>query len=202
MSEMSAQSVDTVDERSTDQVTAAKDAILEADHEKFVAAVLSGSAATSAVAVGLGDVAEDVRDAAISVARAALTGPAATGNETAILDALAAAVDADAEKGEQPVNRQEDHVRGAVVALYGHVANVGLPEGDAGREAALKRIVRALKVVGDHGAFVAAPTLAPFAKDLGVAAGALVGQLKTDALGGATATERRAGAAAVAGGAD
>ena len=32
---------------------------------------------------------EDVREAAISVARAALSGPAAAGNEAAILEALA-----------------------------------------------------------------------------------------------------------------
>ena len=57
----------------------------------------------------------------------------------------------------------------------------------------------ALHVVGDHGAFVAAPSLAPFAGDLGVAAVGVVGQLKKEALTGATAVERRAGAAGVAG---
>lgn len=199
MSEMSAQSADTVDERSADQVTAAKDAILEADHAKFVAAVLEGTAATSVVAAALGDVADDVREAAISVARAALSGPAAAGKEAAILAALAQTIDADVAQGEQPLNRQEDHVRGALVALYGHCADATLPAGDAARQPAMRRVVAALAVVGDHGAFVAAPTLAPFAADAGLDAGALVGQLKKEALTGSTAAARRAGAAAAAG---
>jgi elongation factor 3 len=200
MSEMSAQSAETVDERSDHQVTAAAEAIFEADHAKFVAAVLEGSADTSIVAGALGDVAENVRQAGISVARAALSGPAAAGKGDAILTALAKAVDADAAKGEQPLNRAEDHVRGAIIALYGHCADTGIPkEDEARRELALKRIVKALHVVGDHGAFIAAPALAPLAGDLGAAAAGLVEQLRTEALSGVTAEVRRAGAAAVAG---
>ena len=54
------------------------------------------------------------------------------------------AVDADAAKGEQPVNRQEDHIRGAIIALYGHCADTGIAKSeDARRELALKRIIKA-----------------------------------------------------------
>ena len=199
MSELSVQSADTVDERSADEVTAAKEKILEADHAAFVAAVLAGAADTSLVAAALGDVAEEVREAALSVARAALTGDAAAGNETAILAALEKAIDRYADAGDEPKNRQEDHVRGAVISLYGHCANVGIPPGDAKREEALKRLMRALRVVGNDGAFVAAAALAPFANDMGFAAGGIVSKLKTEALSAATVGERRAAAAAVAG---
>ena len=93
LSEVSAQSADTVDERSADQIVAAKEAVLELPHAPFVAAVLDGSIATTgAVAAGLGDVAEEVRDAALSLARAAVSGDAAAGKSSEILSALAAAV--------------------------------------------------------------------------------------------------------------
>ena len=54
-------------------------------------------------------------------------------------------------------------------------------------------------MVGDHGACVAAPSLAKLAVDLGAAEAATVDKLKAQALKGATAIERRAGAAGVAG---
>ena len=193
LSEVSAQSADTVDERSADQIVAAKEAVLELPHAPFVAAVLDGSIATTAVAAGLGDVAEEVRDAALSLARAAVSGDAAAGKSSEILSALAAAVDAAvADTPAAPANRAEDHVRGAIVALYGHCANETFPAGDAGREPALKRILASLRVLDDHGAFLASRSLASLAGDLGLAASALVSQLKSEALTGTTPEARRA----------
>ena len=199
LSEVSAQSADTVDERSADQIVAAKEAVLELPHAPFVAAVLDGSIATTAVAAGLGDVAEEVRDAALSLARAAVSGDAAAGKSSEILSALAAAVDAAVADAAAPANRAEDHVRGAIVALYGHCANETFPAGDAGREPALKRILASLRVLDDHGAFLASRSLASLAGDLGLAASALVSQLKSEALTGTTPEARRAAAAGAAG---
>ena len=199
LSEVSAQSADTVDERSADQIVAAKEAVLELPHAPFVAAVLDGSIATTAVAAGLGDVAEEVRDAALSLARAAVSGDAAAGKSSEILSALAAAVDAAVADAAAPANRAEDHVRGAIVALYGHCANETFPAGDAGREPALKRILASLRVLDDHGAFLASRSLASLAGDLGFAASALVSQLKSEALTGTTPEARRAAAAGAAG---
>ena len=48
----------------------------------------------------------------------------------------------------------------SLVALYGHCASTSLPAGDAGREPALKLILKSLGKLGDRGCFVAAPALA------------------------------------------
>ena len=73
MSEVSAQSADTVDERSAEAVSAAKDAILEASHEKFVASVLGGTADTSVVAVGA--MTDSVRVSSIHISQHAYAAP-------------------------------------------------------------------------------------------------------------------------------
>ena len=200
LSEMSAQSANDADERSAADITKAKEAVLESDHASFVAAVVSGDIASSPVAVATGDVAEEVRVAALSVARAALSGDAAEGKSAEILSALAKMVEDKVVAAEAATQaRSEDHRRGALVALYGHCASTSLPAGDAGREPALKLILKSLGTLGDRGCFVAAPALAPLAADLGVASNALVKQLMTDATTSASESERRAGAAGVAG---
>ena len=200
LSEMSAQSANDADERSAADITKAKEAVLESDHASFVAAVVSGDIASSPVAVATGDVAEEVRVAALSAARAALSGDAAEGKSAEILSALAKMVEDNVVAAEAATqDRSEDHRRGALVALYGHCASTSLPAGDAGREPALKLILKSLGKLGDRGCFVAAPALAPLAADLGFASNALVKQLMTDATTSASESERRAGAAGVAG---
>ena len=200
LSEMSAQSANDADERSAADITSAKEAVLESDHLAFVAAVVSGDIAASPVAVATGDVDDEVREAALSVARAALSGDAANGKASQILASLAKTVEDKVVATEaSTAMRSEDHRRGALVALYGHCAATSLPSGDADRSAALELILKSLKSLGDHGCFVAAPAVAPLAADLGAAATARIEKLMTDATISAAENERRAGAAGVAG---
>jgi hypothetical protein len=109
-------SADSTDDRSAEEVTAAKEAVLEAEHAPFVQAILDGSLPTSVVVAAMGDAAEEVRDAALSVARAAVSGDAASGKSSDLLAALASAVDGEA--GVASATRGKDLARGAVVALY------------------------------------------------------------------------------------
>ena len=200
LSEMSAQSANDADERSAADITNAKEAVLESDHLAFVAAVVSGDIAASPVAVATGDVDDEVREAALSVARAALSGDAANGKASQILASLAKMVEDKVVATEaSTAMRSEDHRRGALVALYGHCAATSLPSGDADRSAALELILKSLKSLGDHGCFVAAPAVAPLAADLGAAATARIEKLMADATTSAAENERRAGAAGVAG---
>lgn len=73
MSEISCASIETADERSAEEVAEAKEALLASDRGEFVDAVRSGKLISSKCAIGLGDVSEDIRDAALSVGRAALS---------------------------------------------------------------------------------------------------------------------------------
>jgi hypothetical protein len=147
-------SADSTDDRSAEEVTAAKEAVLEAEHAPFVQAILDGSLPTSVVVAAMGDAAEEVRDAALSVARAAVSGDAASGKSADLLAALASAVDGEA--GVASATRGKDLARGAVVALYGHLAATSLPADElAAREEALRRVLNALGSLGDDGCFVA-----------------------------------------------
>ena len=192
-------SADSVDDRSADEVTAAKEAVLEAEHAPFVQAILDGSLPTSVVVAAMGDAAEEVRDAALSVARAAVSGDAASGKSADLLAALAAAVDGEA--GGAPATRGADLARGAVVALYGHLAATSLPAGDAAREAALRRVLNALGSLGDDGSFVASRSAALLADAVSEEqALVMVESFKAKALAaGGDAAARRAAAASVAG---
>ena len=192
-------SADSVDDRSADEVTAAKEAVLEAEHAPFVQAILDKSLPTSVVVAAMGDAAEEVRDAALSVARAAVSGDAASGKSADLLAALAAAVDGEA--GGAPATRGADLARGAVVALYGHLAATSLPAGDAAREAALHRVLNALGSLGDDGSFVASRSAALLADAVSEEqALVMVESFKAKALAaGGDAAARRAAAASVAG---
>ena len=117
-------SADDVDERSAEEVTAAKEAVLEAQHLPFVQAILDGTLPTSHVVSFMGDASEEVREAALSVARAAVSGDAAAGKSAELLTALAKTVDG---AGDAPSTRSADLARGAVVALYAHLASTTLP---------------------------------------------------------------------------
>ena len=180
-------------------MTAAKEAVLEAEHAPFVRAILDKSLPTSVVVAAMGDAAEEVRDAALSVARAAVSGDAASGKSADLLAALAAAVDGEA--GGAPATRGADLARGAVVALYGHLAATSLPAGDAAREAALRRVLNALGSLGDDGSFVASRSAALLADAVSEEqALVMVESFKAKALAaGGDAAARRAAAASVAG---
>ena len=193
-------SADSTDDRSAEEVTAAKEAVLEAEHAPFVQAILDGSLPTSVVVAAMGDAAEEVRDAALSVARAAVSGDAASGKSADLLAALASAVDGEA--GVASATRGKDLARGAVVALYGHLAATSLPADElAAREEALRRVLNALGSLGDDGCFVASRAAAllvdavPEAQIL-----SMVNEFKTKALAAeGDANARRAAAASVAG---
>ena len=180
-------------------MTAAKEAVLEAEHAPFVQAILDGSLPTSVVVAAMGDAAEEVRDAALSVARAAVSGDAASGKSADLLAALAAAVDGEA--GGAPATRGADLARGAVVALYGHLAATSLPAGDAAREAALRARPERARIARDDGelrgvAFGGALADAVSEEQALV----MVESFKAKALAaGGDAAARRAAAASVAG---
>ena len=192
-------SADSVDDRSADEVTAAKEAVLEAEHAPFVQAILDGSLPTSVVVASMGDAAEEVRDAALSVARAAVSGDAASGKSADLLAALASAVDSEA--GGAPGTRGSDLARGAVVALYGHLAATSLPAGDAAREEALRRVLSALGSLGEDGCFVASRSAALLVDAMSEAELlSMVESCKARALAAAgDVSARRAAAASVAG---
>ena len=101
LSDFSGVSADSVDDRSADEVTAAKEAVLEAEHAPFVRAILEKSLSTSVVVAAMGDAAEEVRDAALSVARAAVSGDAANGKAADLLAALASASADERSRAEQ-----------------------------------------------------------------------------------------------------
>ena len=193
-------SADSTDDRSAEEVTAAKEAVLEAEHAPFVQAILDGSLPTSVVVAAMGDAAEEVRDAALSVARAAVSGDAASGKSADLLAALASAVDGEA--GVASATRGKDLARGAVVALYGHLAATSLPADElAAREEALRRVLNALGSLGDDGCFVASRAAAllvdavPEPQIL-----SMVNEFNTKALAAeGDANARRAAAASVAG---
>ena len=199
LSDFSGVSADSVDDRSADEVTAAKEAVLEAEHAPFVRAILEKSLSTSVVVAAMGDAAEEVRDAALSVARAAVSGDAANGKAADLLAALASAVDGEA--GGAPATRGADLARGAVVALYGHLAATSLPAGDAAREGALRRVLSALGSLGDDGCFVASRSAAllvdalPEAELLATVESCVARALAA----GGDVSARRAAAASVAG---
>ena len=199
LSDFSGVSADSVDDRSADEVTAAKEAVLEAEHAPFVQAILDGSLPTSVVVASMGDAAEEVRDAALSVARAAVSGDAASGKSADLLAALASAVDSEA--GGAPGTRGSDLARGAVVALYGHLAATSLPAGDAAREEALRRVLSALGSLGEDGCFVASRSAALLVDAMSEAELlSMVESCKARALAAAgDVSARRAAAASVAG---
>ena len=199
LSDFSGVSADSVDDRSADEVTAAKEAVLEAEHAPFVQAILDGSLPTSVVVASMGDAAEEVRDAALSVARAAVSGDAASGKSADLLAALASAVDSEA--GGAPGTRGSDLARGAVVALYGHLAATSLPAGDAAREEALRRVLSALGSLGEDGCFVASRSAALLVDAMSEAELlSMVESCKTRALAATgDVSARRAAAASVAG---
>ena len=200
LSDFSGVSADSTDDRSAEEVTAAKEAVLEAEHAPFVQAILDGSLPTSVVVAAMGDAAEEVRDAALSVARAAVSGDAASGKSADLLAALASAVDGEA--GVASATRGKDLARGAVVALYGHLAATSLPADElAAREEALRRVLNALGSLGDDGCFVASRAAAllvdavPEPQIL-----SMVNEFNTKALAAeGDANARRAAAASVAG---
>jgi len=200
LSDFSGVSADSTDDRSAEEVTAAKEAVLEAEHAPFVQAILDGSLPTSVVVAAMGDAAEEVRDAALSVARAAVSGDAASGKSADLLAALASAVDGEA--GVASATRGKDLARGAVVALYGHLAATSLPADElAAREEALRRVLNALGSLGDDGCFVASRAAAllvdavPEERIL-----SMVNEFNTKALAAeGDANARRAAAASVAG---
>ena len=109
LSEASAQSAEDADDRAPDEIARAKERVLELDHAPFVAAVLDGTASTTAVFAALGDACDEVREAALSVARAAVSGDAAEGRADALASSLAAAVDAFASSPPQSPDPDSQH---------------------------------------------------------------------------------------------
>ena len=199
MSEASAQSAEDADDRTPDEIARAKERVLELDHAPFVAAVLDGTASTTAVFAALGDACDEVREAALSVARAAVSGDAAVGRADALASSLAAAVDALASSPPH-AQRRDDLARGGLVALYLHCASALIPEGDAAREPALKRALAALGSLGDEGCFVAARHLAPLVRGAEAETRLVLAKLRRDAVDGDLRPDlRRAAAAGAAG---
>ena len=190
-------SADDVDERSAEEVTAAKEAVLEAEHLPFVQAILDGTLPTSHVVSFMGDASEEVREAALSVARAAVSGDAAAGKSAELLTALAKTVDG---AGDAPSTRSADLARGAVVALYAHLASTTLPPTPpTARVEALTRVLNALKCLGDDGCFVASRAASTLADALGDDLTLKIEELKKTALSTTDVTTRRQAAAGCAG---
>ena len=190
-------SADAADERSAEEVTAAKEAVLEVEHGPFVTAILDGTLPTSVVVAAMGDASEEVRDAALSVARAAVSGEAAAGKSDQLLTALASTVDG---AGDAAATRGADLARGAVVALYAHLAATTLPAGtDAKREEALRRVLSSLKNLNDDGCFVASRSAALLSDALGNDLIVNIEQLKNNSLTTDDVSTRRACASGCAG---
>jgi hypothetical protein len=94
------------------QVEAHKELLQAASHADFVAAVLAGGVSSSQIALsGLGDPSEEIRETALSAARAACSGAAAAGKEAEILTALAANVDGAIAKGAAPGSHEVGRCR-------------------------------------------------------------------------------------------
>ena len=195
MSSMSCASVETVDERSEDEVREAKEATLASDREAFVSAVRRGEFIGTTLARALGDVSADVREAALMVGRAALSDVTDKTSGGECVDAFSAYLTE--RGGSEPTSRGEDHTRGAAIALYAHAAQLFCD--DAGKLAAIERIVEALRCVRDAGAFVGARAVGNLAADVRDAAIAMLPGLKKSAFTGTDVSERRQGAAAMAG---
>lgn len=203
MSEISAASCETVDERSSEEVREAKEAMLASDKRAFATSASSGKFISTHVASGLGDVAEEIREAALMVGRAALSelksggggGDADAATGRACADALGAFMEACG--ASEPASHGEDHTRGGAMALYGHAGQLFYD--DAGKIAAIEKIVEALKSVKDAGAFIGARAIGNLAADVREAACGMIDGLKTRAFTGANSSERRAGAAGMAG---
>ena len=199
LSEVSAQSADTVDERSADQIVAAKEAVLELPHAPFVAAVLDGSIATTAVAAGLGDVAEEVRDAALSLARAAVSGDAAAGKSSEILSAPPPPSTPPSPTRRRPLTAPRTTCAAPSSRCTATAPTRLSPRAtrDANRRSNVSSRRFASSTITAR--FLASRSLASLAGDLGLAASALVSQLKSEALTGTTPEARRAAAAGAAG---
>ena len=196
MSEISCASIETADERSAEEVAEAKEALLASDRGEFVDAVRSGKLISSKCAIGLGDVSEDIRDAALSVGRAALSEVSdKEGVGRACVEALSTYLTG--QGACEPTSHSEDHTHGGILAFYGHAAQ--LFEDDEGKVRAMTNMVAALKNVRDAGAFIGARALGNLAMDSKDAAIAMVGDLQTKALTFDDPRERRAAAAGIAG---
>ena len=195
MSEMSAASVETQDERSADEVREAKEATLASDRGEFIEGVEQGKFVGTKIANALGDVAVEVREAALSVGRAALSDLTDKARGAACAEALLGYLTG--QGACEPMSHGEDNTHGAAIALYAHAAQLFYD--DAGKVEAIKRIVEALRSVRDAGAFIGARAIGNLAADVREAAIAMLGELKSKALTGADIAERRQGAAAMAG---
>ena len=173
MSEMSAASVETQDEQSADEVREAKEATLASDRGEFIEGVEQGKFVGTKIANALGDVAGEVREAALSVGRAALSDLTDKARGAACAEALLGYLTG--QGACEPMSHGEDNTHGAAIALYAHAAQLFYD--DAGKVEAIKRIVEALRSVRDAGAFIGARAIGNLAADVREAAIAMLGEL-------------------------
>jgi len=219
MSDVSRASIETVDERSNDDIAATKASILSLDRTAFIACVASSDVRNSSFVQYFSDVNEDVRECALTCGLAALSATAVADVGAKCAEALRDATNAhsrDVDRNERSAlgavmtsplsspaspalesSHAEDNVRGGVMALYGHAAQVFASREQKVR--AMKDIANALRDVRDQGAFVGARALGNLAHDCANEAVELVRELQSKALRGEDGGERRAAAAAIAG---
>ena len=160
MSEISFASVETADERDAKEIKDAVSSMLASDKAMFVKELTEGKFAATAICHGLGDVASEVREAALMVGRAALS--EVDGDGSKYVEALEAYLQSQC--GGEPGSHAEDNTSGGIIALYGHAAQVFCD--DEGKVRAIEKIVSALSGVKDNGAFIGARSIGNLAADV------------------------------------
>ena len=193
MSEISFASAETADERDAEEIKDAVSSMLASDKAMFVKELTEGKFAATAICHGLGDVASEVREAALMVGRAALS--EVDGDGSKYVEALEAYLQSQC--GGEPGSHAEDNTRGGIIALYGHAAQVFCD--DEGKVRAIEKIVSALSGVKDNGAFIGARSIGNLAADVRERAIEMLIGFKALALESDDVIERRRGAAAMAG---
>ena len=195
MSELSCASAETADERDAETVREVVAQTLAVDKRAFTRDLASGKFVGTSTCGALGDVAAEVREAALMVGRAALSDERDA--ETGKLCVASLLAYLQGQGSNQPTSHAEDHTHGGAIALYGHAAQLFCDA--SGKAEAIKHIVAALRNVRDAGAFIGARAIGNLATDVREEAIGMLAELKSKAFSSEDVDERRQGAAAMAG---